>query len=152
MEAPRARFSICLIENARGELLFLKRAEDRPLGPGLWGFPAGHIEAGESPRECALRELREEIGTEIEVEELRALGPLRDSLYGGVYEIHLYHLRYLRGAVRLNHEHTTHLWADAATCRTLATMAGIEEDIALLGIWPLDSLDPDRLPAHLRSR
>lgn len=150
MNAPHARFSICLIENARGELLFLKRAEDRPLGPGLWGFPAGHIEADESPRDCAWRELREEIGTEIEVEELRALGPLRDSLYGGVYEIHLYHLRYLRGAVRLNHEHTAHLWADAATCRTLPTMAGIEEDIALLGIWPLESLDPARLPEHLR--
>ena len=150
MQAPRARFSICLIENARGELLFLKRADDRPLGPGLWGFPAGHIEAGESPRECAWRELREEIGEEIEVEELRTLGPLRDSLYGGVYEIHLYHLRYLGGEVRLNSEHTDYLWADASLCRNLPTMAGIEEDIALLGIWPLDALDPARLPAHLR--
>ena len=150
MDTPRARFSICLIENARGELLLLKRAEDRPLGPGLWGFPAGHIEAEESPRQCAMRELREEIGTEVEVEEIRALGPLRDSLYGGIYEIHLYHLRFLRGEVRLNHEHTAHLWADAALCRELPTMAGIEEDIALLGIWPLHALDPARLPAHLR--
>ena len=42
---PKARFSICLIEDAAHRLLFLKRGADRALGPNLWGFPAGHIEA-----------------------------------------------------------------------------------------------------------
>ena len=150
MTPPKARFAICLVENPLGELLFLKRADDRPLGAGLWGFPAGHIEAQESPRECAWRELREETGSGLQVEELRSVGPVRDSFYGGIYEIHLFHLRYLGGAIELNHEHTAHRWIGPAALRGLATMDGIEEDIALLEIWPREMLDPARLPAHLR--
>jgi 8-oxo-dGTP pyrophosphatase MutT (NUDIX family) len=62
LSAPKARFSICLLENKQHELLFLKRASNAKLGAKQWGFPAGHIEAGESPLECATRELLEEIG------------------------------------------------------------------------------------------
>ena len=29
---------------------------------GIWGFPKGHVEAGETERETALREIREEVG------------------------------------------------------------------------------------------
>jgi 8-oxo-dGTP pyrophosphatase MutT (NUDIX family) len=39
---------------------------------GNWGFPKGHVEAGESPAEAALRECREETG----LTRLRTLGPL----------------------------------------------------------------------------
>lgn len=31
----------------------------------FWGFPKGHAEAGESPREAALRELKEETNLEV---------------------------------------------------------------------------------------
>ena len=147
---PKARFAICLIEDDQHRLLFLQRAPDRVLGPSLWGFPAGHIEAGESARECAYREMAEEIGTAVRVQELRSLGPFRDSFYGGVYEINLYHLRWQRGPIVLNHEHTAYLWADVTSYRTLDLMDGIEEDIALLEIWPRAALNPARLPPHLR--
>ncbi len=150
LSKPKDRFSICLIEDDQQRLLFLQRAPDRALGPSLWGFPAGHIEAGESARECAYREMKEEIGPEVRVQELRSLGPLRDSFYGGVYEIHLYHLRWQSGAIVLNHEHTAYLWADVTSYRALSLMKGIEEDIALLDIWPRAALNPANLPPHLR--
>ncbi len=43
-----------------------------PHGQGLWGFPGGHLEMGETPAGCAQREAMEEAG--IEVDNLRLVG------------------------------------------------------------------------------
>lgn len=141
-----ARYAINVIENEAGELLLLRRAATARLAPGLWGFPAGHIEAGESPADCAARELQEEIGPDHAVRLLRVIGPIRDTLYGGIYEIHLYHLRWLRGTVKLNHEHTAHAWVGRERFRDYDVMDGIDEDILYLGIWPREYLREEKLP------
>ena len=41
-----------------------KRVEDGPLN-GLWEFPGGKIEAGESAIDSAIREFQEEVGVTI---------------------------------------------------------------------------------------
>ena len=92
----------------------------------------------------------EEIGRDHEVELLRYLGPVRDTYYGGRYEIHLFHFRWRRGVVTLNHEHTDYAWVDKAGFHDYAVMDGIDEDIALLRLWPQRFLNPARVPAHLR--
>lgn len=46
--------------NAQGQVWLGRRAETP--GPHNWQFPQGGIDGGESPRDAALRELREETG------------------------------------------------------------------------------------------
>ena len=51
-----------------GTLLITQRPADGHLG-GLWEFPGGKREPQESFQECLVRELREELGIEVEVGE-----------------------------------------------------------------------------------
>jgi mutator protein MutT len=52
----------------RGErLLICHRLPDGPLG-GMWEFPGGKCESGESPQEAIHRELREELGITVKLE------------------------------------------------------------------------------------
>lgn len=44
------------------EFLVVKRSENDDLYPGAWEFPGGHLEKGETLKDCLKRELFEEIG------------------------------------------------------------------------------------------
>lgn len=44
------------------KLLVVKRNENDELYPGAWEFPGGHLEDGETLKDCLKRELEEEIG------------------------------------------------------------------------------------------
>ena len=50
--------------DADGRVLIAKRA-DRLHQGGLWEFPGGKLEAGETPRQALARELSEELGVEV---------------------------------------------------------------------------------------
>lgn len=50
-----------LIEDAGGRLLVAQRPPGKHLA-GLWEFPGGKIESGESPQAALVREIAEELG------------------------------------------------------------------------------------------
>ena len=149
---PKARFAINVIENDAGAILLIKRRPNARLGAGLWGFPAGHIEDGETAQDCAVRELHEELGPDCQVSLIDSLGPIRDSLYGGIYEIHLYHLRWRGGPIVLNAEHTEYAWVGRRDYRNYRVMDGVDEDLYFLNIWPRAALNERVLDEALARR
>ena len=128
----------------------LKRRPDSKLGAGMWGLPAGKIETDETPEAAAFREMAEEIGPGHEVEMVRYVGPFRDTYYGGQFEIHLFQFNWTAGEIVLNDEHTEYAWVSREDFGSYEVMDGIDEDIAILGFWPLRYLNADRVPDHLR--
>lgn len=62
-----------IIENAEGGYLACQRPQGKHLG-GLWEFPGGKVEPGESPETALVRELREELAVDVKIG--RPLGPV----------------------------------------------------------------------------
>lgn len=53
-----------------GRVLIAQRKPDSSLEPLKWEFPGGKIEFAEDPRACLVREIREEMGFDIDVGEI----------------------------------------------------------------------------------
>ncbi|MFT7362099.1 MAG: 8-oxo-dGTP diphosphatase [Algoriphagus sp.] len=56
----------CILLFHQGKILAAQRSSQMDL-PLLWEFPGGKVEKGESEKACILREIKEELGIEIEV-------------------------------------------------------------------------------------
>lgn len=54
----------CALVDADGRVLLAQRPEGKSLA-GLWEFPGGKLEPGETPEDALIRELREELGIEV---------------------------------------------------------------------------------------
>lgn len=60
----RIHVAAAVIRGADGRVLIAKRPQDKHQG-GLWEFPGGKLEAGESVEQALRRELQEELGITI---------------------------------------------------------------------------------------
>lgn len=64
-----------------GELVLQKRAESKPTYPGLWDVScAGHVSAGESAEQSAVRELEEELGLAADESEFEQVGTVVERM------------------------------------------------------------------------
>jgi mutator protein MutT len=82
----------------RGKFLVEKRREDDDADPGFIEIPGGHVDKGETLVEALKRELKEEIGTNIEEAKL-----VQRSLYtatnGERQRIHYFHVEKWSGRI-----------------------------------------------------
>ena len=63
---PHKNIGVAVIWNDQRQILIDRRRPEGLLG-GLWEFPGGKVEPGETVEECIKREILEELGIEIEV-------------------------------------------------------------------------------------
>lgn len=65
-----------------GRILVQKRPEGKPMA-GLWEFPGGKVETGETPEAALIRELNEELGISVKEADIEPVGfasePLEDQ-------------------------------------------------------------------------
>ena len=54
----------CALVDADGRVLICQRPQGKQLA-GLWEFPGGKVEDGETPEAALIRELKEELGIEV---------------------------------------------------------------------------------------
>ncbi len=91
--------------------ILLTRRPDGTRHAGLWEFPGGKLDPGESPREGLQREIREELGIDVEV------GEVFDVVYyrydWGAVLLLAYHCHRLTGEIR-NLEVAEHRWVAPA--------------------------------------
>jgi len=95
-----------IIENERGELLIARRKKGKSQ-EGLWEFPGGKIEPGESVEDCLRRELLEEMQIEIEPYAYFAMNDHRYDL--SHIRLIAYRSTYISGDIKLV-DHDEYRW------------------------------------------
>lgn len=94
MTLPHKLIGVAVIWNQEGKILIDKRRAGGVFG-GLWEFPGGKQEADETIQTCIKREILEELGIEIAVEEHLITV---DHTYSDVkITLKVYNCRYLQG-------------------------------------------------------
>jgi 8-oxo-dGTP diphosphatase len=72
MTLPILLVAACALVDTDGRVLLAKRPPGKPLA-GLWEFPGGKIEPGETPEGALMRELKEELDIDVAA---KCLAPL----------------------------------------------------------------------------
>lgn len=122
MTTPSALYRLPISVKAalidRGKACLLLNERDQ------WELPGGRLEAGESPQDCLVREVREEVGLEAVVENLVDARPFNPAPGKEVFIV-VYRCRLaMPGVPILSSEHRAVGWFTAAQAATLVLPDG----------------------------
>lgn len=93
-----------------GKVLSAQRSQSMSL-PGMWEFPGGKIEQGETPRDALVREMQEELLCTVEIGD--EVASTRHEYDFGFVTLTTFYSRLVDGTPRLT-EHSEIRWIDAA--------------------------------------
>lgn len=123
---PLVEAAGCYVE-IDGKILLMERALTKPEGK-TWGVPAGKIEAGETPRQAAIRELFEETAIEVSSSQVKEIGKLYVRKPRLDYTYHMFQVDVDEmPTVILSPEHTHYLWVNAQDLDALHLIGGARE-------------------------
>jgi A/G-specific adenine glycosylase len=91
---PQKIIGVAVIWNDHGQILIDRRKQEGLLG-GLWEFPGGKVEAGETIPECIVREIQEELEIAVAVE--THLITVDHAYSHFRVALHVHHCRHLSG-------------------------------------------------------
>lgn len=119
----RAIVNAVLVRN--GAVLLARRSAHRASYPGLWSFPGGHVEPGETLEAALVREVGEEIG--VVPAAFRPIGTIADpnAASADPATYHLYAVEAWSGGEpsALGDEHSELRWFDLRTASHLPDLA-----------------------------
>lgn len=98
-----------------GTILCTQRGLQGQL-PGMWEFPGGKVEPGESPRQALEREVREELRCTIKVGQL--ITTTRHEYDFAIVHLTTFYCALLRGPPQLT-EHSAARWLEPSALHTL---------------------------------
>lgn len=116
------------VVSKNGRLLVTRRPARGLLG-GLWEFPGGKLQPGENPAAACVREIREEVGLDVAVEE--PLAEVRHAYTHLRVRLHVFRCRFVSGRVRRNGP-VDHRWVRIADLERLAFPTANRKFIPLL--------------------
>ncbi|NTU97773.1 MAG: NUDIX domain-containing protein [Chlorobiaceae bacterium] len=76
----RSGTSIIFLNSRNEVLLFLRDDKPEIPCPNMWDLPGGHVEEGETPEACIVREMMEEIETDVSGCRLHAVYDFPDRI------------------------------------------------------------------------
>ena len=116
-----------------GRVLIAQRPEGKAMA-GLWEFPGGKLEPGETPEAALIRELREELGIDTWASCLAPLAFASHSYAEFHLLMPLFACRKWQGTPT-PHEHSALTWVRAADLRNFPMPAADVPLIAILRDW-----------------
>ena len=83
---PRRVGGVAIV--SEGQILLVKRSETAGKYPNFWSVPMGGVEKGETFREGAARELKEETMLDIKPKNLVYLGTIKDGVHNRMIKLY----------------------------------------------------------------
>lgn len=109
-----------------GKVLIVQRSNYDQIGAGTWECAGGKIEFGEELETALIREIKEEVGLDVQVDKILYASSFHTDPARQVV-ILTYLCRSSQKEVTLSHEHMNYCWADRHQFKLLMTRGIIQD-------------------------